>query len=40
MLAVKGTPRRDEVGLAKDRADLEAMRSVAEILIAEGHFGH
>lgn len=30
MLAVKGTPRPDEVGGAKDRADLEALRSVAE----------
>jgi hypothetical protein len=30
MLAVKGTPRPDEVGGAKDRADLRALRSVAE----------
>ena len=30
MLATKGTPRLDEVGGAKDRADLEALRSLAE----------
>jgi hypothetical protein len=30
MLAMKGTPRPDEVGGGKDRADLEALRSVAE----------
>jgi hypothetical protein len=30
MLASKGTPRPDEVGGAKDRADLEALRSLAE----------
>ena len=30
MLASKGTPRPDEVGGGKDRADLEALRSVAE----------
>jgi len=30
MLASKGTPRPDEVGGAKDNADLEALRSVAE----------
>jgi Aminoglycoside-2''-adenylyltransferase len=30
MLATKGTPRPDEVGGAKDRADLEALRSLAE----------
>jgi hypothetical protein len=30
MLAAKSTPRVDEVGGAKDRADLEALRSVAE----------
>jgi len=29
MIATKGTPRTDEVGGAKDRADLEALRSVA-----------
>ena len=29
MVAIKGTPRPDEVGGAKDRADLEALRSVA-----------
>jgi len=30
MLATKGAPRPDEVGGAKDRADLEALRSLAE----------
>ena len=30
MLATKRTPRPDEVGGAKDRADLEALRSLAE----------
>ena len=30
MLANKGTPRSDEVGGGKDRADLEALRSIAE----------
>jgi hypothetical protein len=30
MMATKGTPRADEVGGAKDRADLEALRSLAE----------
>ncbi len=30
MLAIKGTPRPDEVGGGKDRADLEALRSIAE----------
>ena len=30
MLAIKGAPRPDEVGGAKDRADLEALRSLAE----------
>jgi hypothetical protein len=30
MLAMKGTPRPDEVGGGKDRADLEALRSVAD----------
>ena len=30
MLAIKGTPRADEVGGAKDRADLEALGSIAE----------
>ena len=30
MLATKGTPRPDEMGGAKDRADLEALRSLAE----------
>ena len=29
MLAIKGTPRPDEVGGSKDRADLVALRSVA-----------
>lgn len=29
MLAIKGSPRPDEVGGAKDRADLAALRSVA-----------
>ncbi len=29
MLAIKGTPRPDEVGGGKDRADLAALRSVA-----------
>jgi hypothetical protein len=29
-MATKGTPRADEVGGAKDRADLEALRSVAD----------
>lgn len=30
MLAIKGSPRPDEVGGAKDRADLAALRSAAE----------
>ena len=30
MLAIKGTPRPDEVGGSKDRADLAVLRSVAE----------
>jgi hypothetical protein len=30
MLAMKGTPRPDEVGGGKDRADLGALRSAAE----------
>ena len=30
MLAMKGTPRPDEVGGSKDRADLAVLRSVAE----------
>ena len=30
MLAIKGTPRSDEVGGGKDRADLAVLRSVAE----------
>ena len=30
MLAMKGTPRPDEVGGTKDRADLAVLRSVAE----------
>ena len=30
MLAIKGTPRPDEVGGGKDRADLAVLRSVAE----------
>jgi hypothetical protein len=29
MLAIKGTPRLDQVGGGKDRADLEALRSIA-----------
>ena len=29
LLAIKGTPRPDEVGGGKDRADLEALRSIA-----------
>ena len=32
MLAIKGTPRPDEVGGSKDRADLAVLRSVAESL--------
>ena len=30
MLAHKSTPRHDEIGGGKDRADLEALRSIAE----------
>ncbi|SOC57696.1 hypothetical protein SAMN05421879_11523 [Ornithinimicrobium cerasi] len=30
MLAIKGSPRQDEVGGAKDRADLAALRSALE----------
>lgn len=31
MLAMKGSPRSDEVGGGKDRADLEALGSIAEL---------
>jgi len=30
MLAIKGTPRPDEMGGGKDRADLAALRSVVD----------